>query len=133
MKKFILTFLLMISVLSVSAQIYTYRTTDFAIKKVNSYGNWTQWSDWEPSDMVMTINLNNDVVKIYSPSPQTYTITDYVRNYTDNSGGRQMEFRFIDQDYDRGTMRLRIERNGNSQVYIEFTDVIWVYNVRRVR
>lgn len=53
----------------------------------------------------------------------------YVRNYTDSSGGKQLEFNFIDQDYDRGVMRLRVERNGNAQIYIDFANVMWVYNV----
>ena len=35
-------------------------------------------------------------------------------------------------EYDYGYIRLRIERNGNSQIYIDFADVMWVYNVVRV-
>ena len=112
-------------------QVYTYRTTGYAYKQVNSYGNWTNWSDWQDSDMTMVINFNTDVVTIYSPTTQRYKITKFIRNFTDNSGGKQVEFAFVDQDGDKGHMRLRIETNGNSQVYIEFTNIMWVYNVRR--
>lgn len=115
----------------VQAQVYTYRTTGYAYKKVNSYGNWTNWSDWLKSDMRMVINFNTDVVTIYSPKTQVYKITEFIRNFTDSSGGKQVEFAFVDQDGDRGHMRLRIETNGNSQVYIEFSNIIWCYNVRR--
>jgi len=52
--------------------------------------------------------------------------------YTDESQGKQTKFYVIDQDGDLGYVRLRIEKNGNSQVYIDFNDVMWVYNVRRV-
>lgn len=136
MKKF-LTALMLIMTLSIiipqeiKAQVYTYRTTGYAYKKVNSYGNWTEWSDWLDSDMTMVINFNTDVVTIYSPTTQRYKITKFIRNFTDNSGGKQVEFAFIDQDGDKGHMRLRIETNGNSQVYIEFSNWIWCYNVRR--
>lgn len=128
MKKFLISLLIFIGNLSVNAQTYYYRTFQFAYKQTN----WSNWTDWQNSDMLVTINFNSDVVTIYSPTTQVYRITQYVRNYTDNSGGKQAEFRFIDQDNDRGTMRLRIERNGNSQMYIEFADVIWVYNLRRI-
>lgn len=135
--KYLFTFCLVmmlsfINPVSTIAQVYSYRTTEFAYKEVNSYGNWTNWSSWEPSNIPMTIDFGNDLVVIYSNTKQIYQIIEHVRNYTDNSGGTQMEFRFIDQDGDRGTMRLRIERNGNSQVYIEFSNIMWVYNVRKV-
>lgn len=131
MKKLLFLTLFVLSTITISAQVYTYRTYQYAFKKVNSYGNWTSWSDWQKSDMAMTINFNTDIVTIYSPKTQIYHITEFVRNFTDNSGGKQVEFRFIDQDGDRGAMRLRIETNGNSQVYIEFNNIMWVYTVRR--
>lgn len=113
------------------AQTYYYRTTEFAIKETNAYGTWKNWSAWEPSNLTLTIDLDRDIVRIYSRDTQVYRITKYVRNYVDDSGGNQLEFRFIDQDGDRGSMRLRQERNGNSQIYIEFSNVMWVYNVIR--
>ncbi len=132
MKKLVLMFLFaFVSILSIEAQTYYYRTTGFAMKHVNSYGSWTNWTDWEKSDMLVTIDYDNDIVRIYSPRRQTYQITNYVRRYTDSSGGSQVEFYFIDQDGDRGSMRFRIETNGNSQLYVEFNDIMWVYNLVR--
>ena len=134
MKKLLLMLMLLftISINIYAAEVYIYKTTGFAIKQVVN-GRWTNWSDWQESDMYVTINFDTDVVKIFSPETQVYKITEYVRKYTDESDGQQIEFRFIDQDGDRGSMRLRIEKNGNSQIYIEFADVMWVYNVRRVQ
>lgn len=136
MKKILMTLMLIIGMSFVLpqesfGQVYTYRTTGYAYKQVNSYGNWSDWSSWQDSNMSMVINFNTDVVTIYSPTTQRYRITQFIRNFTDSSGGKQVEFAFIDQDGDKGHMRLRIETNGNSQVYIEFTNIMWVYNVRR--
>lgn len=117
---------------SINAETNMYKTTGFAYKYINEYGTWTDWSKWQTSDMVVTIDLNNDIVKIFSPQPQTYAIIQYVREYTDENGGKQIEFKFIDQDGDKGTMRLRIEINGNSQIYIQFANIIWVYNVKKI-
>lgn len=132
MKK-ILTFLFVFIACTVKAQVYYYRTTEFAYKQAYSDGTWTNWSDWEDSNLLVVINFSQDIVKINSPTKQIYHITKYIRNYTDNSGGKQVEFSFIDQDYDRGNMRLRIEKNGNSQIYIDFANIMWVYNVVRER
>ena len=134
MKKLILTFLLLFGLLSVtniSAQTYYYKTYQFAIKyKANNV--WTNWSDWEKSDMLLTINLDDDVITVYSEKRQIYKVLEYMGNYTDESGGKQTKFYVIDQDGDLGYVRLRIEKNGNSQVYVDFGDICWVYNVRRI-
>lgn len=129
-KLLILLFTLLIGI-EASAQVYTYRTYQFAEKHINSYGNWTDWTDWQDSNMRLVINMNTDVITIYSPTTQIYRITEYLRKFTDNSGGNQIEFSAIDQDGDRCHIRLRIETNGNSQLYVEFNNLILCYNVRR--
>lgn len=132
MKKilFILAFILGVAQ-QISAQVYTYKTTEYAYKKVNSYGNWTDWSDWLDSDMTMVINFNTDVVTIYSPKTQRYRITEFIKKFTDSSGGQQVEFAAVDEENLRCHVRLRIEKNGNSQIYIEWNNLIICYNVRR--
>lgn len=136
LKRIVLSLMLIFAISIISsqnanAQVYTYKTTQYAENKKNSDGNWTEWSDWMDSDMSMVINFNTDVVTIYSPTTQRYEITKFIRSFTDSSGGKQVEFAFTDQDGVRGHMRLRIETNGNSQIYIEFSNIMWVYNVRR--
>lgn len=129
MKKILVSIVFIIlGFVPIQAQIYYYKAFQFSCKE--TYGNWI---DWQPTDILITINLSSDVVNIYSNKTQIYKIVKYVKNYTDTSGGRQIEFKFIDQDYDRGTMRLRTETNGNSQMYIDFANVMWVYNLVRIR
>ena len=113
------------------AQVYYYKTYEFAIKyKTN--GVWSNWSDWERSNMTLTIDIDRDVITVYSEKRQVYIVLEYLDSYKDDSGGTQIKYYVIDQDGDKGYVRLRIEKNGNSQVYIDFNDVMWVYNVRRL-
>lgn len=83
--------------------------------------------------MILSIDYTNDIVEIFSPKKQVYKITQHVNNYFDSSNGRQAEFRFIDQDGDAGTMRLRVDSNNNSQIYIDFANLMWVYNLVKIR
>lgn len=132
MKRILLLVLFIFSI-SAQAQIYQYKTTGFAIKQINAVGVWENWSDWKKSDMLITFNYDTDVVKIYSPETQTYRLQECIRSYVDESGGKQTEFTFIDQDGDKGTLRLRIETNGNLQIYIEFSNIMWVYNIIKLK
>ena len=123
MKKFILLLTMLIGFVA-NAQTFIYQAEEFAYKEKNFYGHWMEWSDWEPSSVKITINTDRDIIKIYSPSIQTYLITEHIENYVDLDGGRQSKFRVIDQDGDKGTIRLRIEQNGNSQLYVQFNNVM---------
>lgn len=114
-----------------NAQVYRYKTTKFAMKQVVN-GRWTDWSKWEDSNILITIDWTNDMVKIYSPVEQTYYLTRFVGEYKDESDGVQYEFYFIDQDGDKGALRLRIEKNGSSQLYVDFANLMWVYVVRKI-
>lgn len=130
MKKFIFIFLMIFEFVTFShAQIQYYKTTSFAEAKI--YNGKYYWGDWQSSNLVLTINLNTDVITIYSLNTQIYKVYKTGDVFTDNKGGRQVIFYVIDQDYDKGTVRLRIESNGNSQVYIDFLNCAWCYNVIR--
>lgn len=134
MKRLFIVFTFLFGLMTISnadAQTYYYKTFQFAIKyKAN--GVWGQWSDWDSSNMLLTINMDDDVITVYSEKRQIYRVLEYMGSYTDESNGKQTKFYVIDQDGDRGYVRLRIEQNGNSQVYVDFGDIMWVYNVRRI-
>lgn len=128
MKKIILGIILALfmSIPSFS-QIINFKATSVAIKEVGY-----KWSDWKKCDILITFNLRTDKVVIYSRSIQIYKVLTQGQSYIDESGGEQVKYDVIDQDDDLGDMRLRVERNGNSQIYIDFADVSWVYNVIRI-
>jgi hypothetical protein len=124
----------MLSVQNIFAQsnIQWYKTTAFASQTYNYYtSSWNNWSEWEKSDMNIKFDLTNDVIVIYSPNVQVYTIFNTGATFTDTSGGKQVKFNAYDGEGDRADIRLRIEKNGNSQIYVDYADMRWVYNVRR--
>lgn len=134
MKRLLLVLLLLCSI-PVYSQIQWYKTTSMAIKykRYNSYYGqyyWTDWSDWERCVLNVKFDLNSDQIIIYSNKTQIYTVL-YTEDQPRDNSGSQIRFKIIDQDNDIGYLRLRIENNGNSQIYIDFNDVMWVYNVYR--
>ena len=133
MKKYLLILLCFISI-SGYAQVQWYRTTQYA--EATIINNRYYWGDWESSNMRLCIDIGNDQIVVYSPRIQIYQVYGVYNNgqpYVDDSGGTNIKFYVIDQDYDRGSIRLRVEKNGNSQIYIDFSNVAWVYNVVRTQ
>lgn len=135
MKRALLTLALILSVLGSYAQQQStlwFRTTEFAWKYMNEYGRWTDWSDWEKSNMKVKIDLNRDQIVIFSSEVQIYTVLS-VEEPPYDSSGQQVKYRVIDQEDDYGHVRLRVTDNGNCQIYVDFADLKWVYNVVRIQ
>lgn len=132
MKRFVIIIMFgLLCIGATQAQTQWYRATEFAIRAVNN-GRWTSWSDWKSVNINVKFDLSNDIIVIYSNETQIYKVLEQVSSPYD-SKGTQVKFRVIDQDYDVGYLRLRIENNGNSQIYIDFSDISWVYNVVRTK
>lgn len=129
MKKILFILITLISFISASAEVISFRTTAFSYRQ-KTYRGWTNWSNFESSDMLITMNTSNDVITIYSPTIQRYKIIEHKGNYIDSDGDGVIEFRFVDQDGDYGTMKL-MERRMRSEIYIIFDNVNWVYVVEK--
>ena len=121
------------SVQNVNAQYYStqwYKTTAFASQTYNYYTqSWNNWTSWQDSNVNIKFDLSNDIISIYSTQTQVYSVFNVGTAYIDTGGGRQIKFNARDGDGDRADIRLRIEKNGNSQIYVDYADMRWVYNV----
>ena len=135
-KHLFLTLLMFFTMLgtSVAQNIQWYKTTAFASQTYNYYTqSWNDWTSWEKSSMNLNFDLSSDVMGIYSPQIQGYTVFNVGNAYTDTSGGHQVKFNARNGNGDRVDIRLRIEKNGNSQIYVDYADMRWVYNVVRTQ
>lgn len=114
-----------------NAQVLNFKTTGFSYK-TKSGSTWTKWSSIQSSNMLLTIDMNSDIITVYSPEIQRYKVYSNEKNYYDSDGDYNMVFKFIDQDGDYGTMSLIQRVSGHSEVYIRFSNVQWCYRVIRI-
>ena len=133
MKKFLLIMLMAVIGLTASAESLWFNAYSYAIKykTASNRNNQTGWSDYTRCNVPIEFKMDDDMIIIYSNKTQVYAIYDDAGEYNDTQGGHQKGFYVLDQDYDKGMIRLRIARDGTSQIYIDFNDVGWVYNVVR--
>lgn len=132
MKKIILLFFIIFGFAVTSkAQIQYYKSTAYAY--ANIYNGRYVWGDWQDSNVLITINLTTDVITVYSPKTQVYKVYRSGEVVNNSKVGKQLTFYVIDQDYDKGHVRLRIANDGTSQIYVDFNNVAWVYNVIRIK
>lgn len=129
MKKLFLLICLLATVTVAQAEVIKLQATSYAYKYQNDYGYWTDWTDWEYTSVLIVVNTDNNRINIYSNTPQEYDIYDYGRTQYDDDGGETTTLKCIDADGLRCEVRIRVERNGNRQLYIDYNDAMWVYNI----
>lgn len=131
MKKFtvLLIFLLTIT-FSISAEILIFKSTHYS-HQILQDNKWKDWTEWQPSDVKIDIDLDTDIVTVYSKTKQIYQIYDFVGE-TENQGNITVTYRFINQDDERGNMRLLLRKNGQSEIYFDFANIRYAYIVKRV-
>lgn len=132
MKRFLCIIMLLIATLTMTAEEQWYNANSYALKQVNSYGYWTDWSSWQACNVNIKFDLSTDWITIYSNKTQYYKITQYHGQRVESDGSQQAYFTAADTNGGVITIRLRMERNGNSQIYIEYANAMWVYNVVRI-
>jgi len=133
MKKILIILLISLGVLSAEAKSIWFTGYSYAVKYKDNYNrnNSQGWSNFQKCNVDIEFKIDDDVIVIYSNRTQAYAIYENAGTYTDNEGGQQQGYYVLDQDYDKGMIRLRIARDGTSQLYVDFNDVGWVYNVIR--
>ena len=112
-------------------QVYKLKTTSFAFKtKINDY-QWSDWSEWEEASILVVMDSDKDRITIYSKDTQVYDIAEDEGKTTDSDGDDTWSFYCVNEDGLTCGVRLVIlnSQNGLNQLYVDFNDAKWVYNL----
>lgn len=127
MKKIIITLVFVLACMSSFAQTFRYRTNSLAVGYRDSYGN-ISWGDWNRCNVLITIDFDNDYIKVFSEKEQNFVITNSTDEYIDKSGGSNIDCNAVDEEGIECTVRLRIQKDGTAQLYAFYSNVAWVYS-----
>ena len=130
LSSFVIMMFFMVCPKMASAQTYKFMTQQFAFKYYDEQRyRWTDWSDWESSNMLVVISLDRSVISIYSQKTQEYDIVEYQGEEDDRDGGTSVKFLCVNEDGLRCNIRLRVQSDGQKQLYVDFNDMMWVYSI----
>ncbi len=112
-------------------QVLKCKTTSIAIKTYNEYSErWSDWSDWEDVNILITLDVDNDRIKIFSKENQIYDIIKDIRKSTDSDGDETYEWLCVNEDGIKCGVRLIQNSLGEErQIYVEFSNMMWGYNI----
>jgi hypothetical protein len=128
MKKLYTMLIVMLITIPCFAQTEYFTAYQYSSKVMMNNGQWSNWLDWISTDINVKIDFDKAKIIIYSNEPQIYRLIEEVETPYDD-GGQQIKYRMIDQDGDYGSIRFRKQYNGTIQLYIDYADIKWVYNI----
>lgn len=129
MKKLLATlFLFFLVNISFSQQIYKWRASDYSSRLSKDGGeSWGSWTEWAKSGVLIV--AQDQRVKIYSATPQTYDMIEDVTKDSDKDGNPIYSVMCVDESGVRCKMVWYHTAENGSYVIFEFSNLELMYNV----
>lgn len=131
MKRILILLITLCSVININANTNSnlyFRAYQYTQRYLTTSGYWTNFEPYKQVNINITFDLTNDVIWIFSKRTQKYSVYKS-DNYYDNDGEYVLRFFAVDQDGDKCHLRLMVRQNGTSQIYVDFSNISWCYNV----
>lgn len=122
--------LVFLSLASVKAQDIRFETLGYMTAKKLRTGEYTDWSPFKKSAVVISFNLEKSRFVIYSKDVQMYRIKE-VLNTKSTKNDEVVTFDCIDQEGTSCiiTLATRKSKNNLKQLYINYSDFAITYNM----
>lgn len=126
MRKFLVVLVCMVMSLMAYAEIGNLQ----AYRYYQKYSYESSWSKPIDCDVQIIINTDDDLIYVDSKRLQYYHIIEYNKSYIDSDGDMIIKFRCIDEEGISCSIRLVKRKSGTYQIYIDYANIAWVYDVR---
>ena len=131
MKSIKYLFLVLFLSLSVAqAQQYRFKTTGFMVSEKTKFGEWSVWSKFQKSEMVVVLDADKDRIVVYSEVLQLFNIIKYY-DKKETKEGNVVSFLCIDNSGIECDVSIftRKDKNNLKQLYVYYDDRVVVYNM----
>jgi hypothetical protein len=118
---------------TITAQVFRYKATSFSVMEKDAKGKWMDWTDFEPSTVIITIDGKKDRVVIASQEIQLYKIMNYGDKVSTKTTDT-VPLNCIDNDGGDCTILIITKKNEDDRIqfYVNYQDLKMVYNVYKV-
>ncbi|MFY7739593.1 MAG: hypothetical protein ACOVQC_03665 [Flavobacterium sp.] len=116
-------------------QVVKCKTTGLAFRsKDETTDLWSKWSEFEAVELLLIIDADNNRIKIFSKEEQVYDIIKTYESIIDDDGDKTSKWLCINEDGLKCFVRLvkLNSQEGRNQIYVDFEDLMFVYNIYRL-
>lgn len=123
--------LMAFSIQSVNAQPIRFKTTSVSVTNKNEKtGKWNEWSDFKEAQLAVSIDGKKNLIVVNSPEIQVFRILAY-NDKIETKNESIVPFECRDNFGSKCDILVITKKNENNrmQIYINYNDVKFVYNV----
>ena len=132
MKKIFLSLIvLLLSFISNAQSVLKIRTSHTSEKHTDYYGNWTEWSDWKEANILIVVDSQQDRITIYSETTQTFDIIQDEGESLSDRGDPTLNYYCVDENGTKCRIRI-VKRTSGTQIYVDYSNLILCYNLKRI-
>lgn len=118
------------SITETSAQVYRFKADSYSVVEKKDNGNWGEWSKFENSTVMITLDGKNDKVTVNSQEIQYYKILAYGEKViTEDDDTIPLKCADLNGNLCTILIVTRKNQDNRKQFYINYEDVKIVYNV----
>lgn len=130
MKRILLLFAFLFLSTITFGQTIKLKTSSVSFVEKKAKGKWSEWSDFEKADLLITIDAKKDRIVVNSPVIQVFSITNYGEK-TETESDKTVPFECIDNNGSKCTILVitRKKEGNRMQFYINYSEVKFVYNI----
>ncbi|WP_284651042.1 hypothetical protein [Flavobacterium terrisoli] len=112
------------------AQPIRFKTSSVSFTDKNNDGSWNEWSDFVEANVLITLDAKKDLIVINSAEVQSFKIRAY-GEIEDNEEVNIVPFECVDNRYSNCNIFIitKKKENNRMQIYINYNEVKFVYNV----
>lgn len=127
--KYIFLFLFITLPILSFSQNYRFRSISFSSRHLTSNQEWSEFSPWSASGVLITMNSTTQRITIYSDSHQFYDIIDWFPERVDDNGNSIYSARCMDENNTRCKMAWLVNKVEGSYIIFYFSNLELMYKV----
>ncbi len=119
-----------LSIQKSDAQPIRFKTSSVSFTDKNNDGTWNEWSDFVDANVLITLDAKKDLITVNSAEVQSFKISAY-GEIEDTAEVNIVPFECVDNKFSKCKIFIITKKTENNrmQIYINYNEVKFVYNV----
>jgi hypothetical protein len=119
-----------LSIQKSDAQPIRFKTSSVSFTDKNNDGTWSEWSDFVDANVLITLDAKKDLITVNSAEVQSFKISAY-GEIEDTAEVNIVPFECVDNKFSKCKIFIITKKTENNrmQIYINYNEVKFVYNV----
>lgn len=112
------------------AQPIRFKTSSVSFTEKDAKGNWNEWSEFVDANVLVTLDAKKNLITINSSEVQSFKIKAY-GEIEDNDEVNIVPFECMDNKFSKCNIVIitKKKENNRMQIYINYNEVKFVYNI----